>query len=39
MGLSEIWWKENGEIKAQYGNSLIFSDVGEDINIEVEQAS
>ena len=24
MGLSEIQWKENGEIKAQNGNSLIF---------------
>jgi hypothetical protein len=30
MGLSEIRWKDNGEIKTQNGNSQIFSDVGED---------
>jgi hypothetical protein len=30
MGLSEIRWKDNGEIKTQYGNSLIFSGAGED---------
>jgi hypothetical protein len=30
MGLSEIRWKDNGEIKTQYGNSLIFSGTGED---------
>jgi hypothetical protein len=29
MGLSEIRW-DNGEIKTQYGNSLIFSGTGED---------
>jgi hypothetical protein len=28
--LSEIRWKENGEIKTQNGNSLIFSGVSED---------
>ena len=31
MGLSETRWKENGEIKTQNGNLLIFSGVGEDI--------
>jgi hypothetical protein len=31
MGLSEIRWKENSEMKTQNGNFLIFSDVGEDI--------
>jgi len=31
MGLREIRWKENGEIKTQNGNFLIFSGVGEDI--------
>jgi exonuclease III len=30
MGLNEIRWKDNGEIKTQYGNSLIFSGTGED---------
>ena len=30
MGLSEIRWKDNGEMKTQNGNSLIFSDTGED---------
>jgi len=30
-GLSEARWKENGEIKTQNGNFLIFSGVGEDI--------
>jgi len=30
MGLSEIRWKDNGEIKTRNGNSLIFSVVGED---------
>jgi hypothetical protein len=30
MGLSEIWWKDNGKIKTQNGNSLIFSGIGED---------
>jgi len=30
MGLSETGWKENGEIKTQNGNILIFSSVGED---------
>jgi hypothetical protein len=30
MGLSEIQWKDNGEIKTQNGNSLIFSGIGED---------
>ena len=30
MGLSEIRWKESGEIITQNGNSLIFSGVGED---------
>jgi len=31
MVLSEIRWKENGEIKTQNGNFLTFSGVGEDI--------
>jgi len=31
MGLSETRWKENGEIKTQNGNFLIFSGVGEDM--------
>ena len=31
ISLSEIRWKENGEIKTQNGNSLILSCVGEDI--------
>jgi len=31
MGVSEIRWTENGEIKTQNGNFLIFSGVGEDI--------
>ena len=31
VGLSETRWKENGEIKTQNGNLLIFSGVGEDI--------
>jgi len=31
MGLNETRWKENGEIKTQNGNFLIFSGVGEDI--------
>jgi hypothetical protein len=36
MGLSEISWKDNGEIKTQYGNSL-YSQVQERIkNIEME---
>jgi hypothetical protein len=39
MGLSETWWKENGEIKTQNGNFLIFSGVGEDTEQEVEWAS
>ena len=39
MGLSEMRWKENGEIKTQNGNSLIFSGVGEDTSIETEEAS
>ena len=30
MGLSEIRWKDNGEIKTQDGNSLIFLGMGED---------
>jgi len=30
MGLSEIRWKKNNEIKTQNGNFLIFSGVGED---------
>ena len=30
MGLSEIRWKDNGQIRTQNGNSLIFSDIGED---------
>jgi exonuclease III len=30
MGLSEIRWKDNGEIKTQYGNSCIFSGASED---------
>jgi hypothetical protein len=30
IGLSEIQWKDNGEIKTQNGNSLIFSDISED---------
>jgi hypothetical protein len=30
MGLSEIRWKDNGEIKTQNGNFLIFSGLGED---------
>jgi len=30
MGLSEIWRKDNGEIKTQNKNSLIFSGIGED---------
>jgi hypothetical protein len=28
MGLSEIRWKDNGEITTQDGNSLIFSGMG-----------
>jgi hypothetical protein len=31
MGLIETKWKENGEIKTQNGNFLMFSGVGEDI--------
>ena len=31
MGLSEIRWKENSEMKTQNGNFLIFSGVGKDI--------
>ena len=31
MGLIETKWKENGEIKTQNENFLIFSGVGEDI--------
>jgi len=31
MGLSEIRWKENSEMKTQNGNFPIFSGVGEDI--------
>ena len=48
MGLSETRWKENGKIKTQNGNFLIFSGVGEDIehrcgvgilmNIEVQRS-
>jgi hypothetical protein len=30
MGLSEIRWKDNGEIKTQNRNSLIFSGISED---------
>jgi hypothetical protein len=30
MGLSEIWWKDNGDIKTQNGNFLVFSGVIED---------
>jgi hypothetical protein len=30
MGLSEIRWKDNGEIKPQNGNFLIFSGMGEE---------
>jgi glycosyltransferase involved in cell wall biosynthesis len=30
MGLSEIRWKENRDIKTQYGNSLIISGTGKD---------
>jgi exonuclease III len=30
MALSEIRWKDNGEIKTQDGNSLIFSGIGEE---------
>jgi len=30
IGLSEIRWKDNGEIKTQNGNSLIISGIGED---------
>jgi len=30
MGLSEIEWKDNGEIKTQNGNSLIFWGISED---------
>jgi hypothetical protein len=30
MGLSEKRWKDNGEIKTQDGNSLVFSGMGED---------
>jgi len=31
VGLRETRWKENGEIKTQNGNFLIFSVVGEDL--------
>ena len=30
MGLSEIQWKDNGEIRTQNGNSLIIPDISED---------
>ena len=30
MGLSEVQWKDDGEIKTQNGNSLIFSGVSEE---------
>jgi len=39
MCLSETRWKENGEIKTQNGNILIFSVLVKIQNIEVEWAS